>query len=254
MLGTLLGMGASAGMGFLSNWLNGMMNTGFQKELQEHAAATNYKYAEKSAKNTPTWNRAGLESAGYNPMLAVQNATGGANSSWTSTGQAGTGDEDISSSIANAQSFQRLKNETKTAETTASMNDATARNQNAEAANKELQNKYITKRQEAELGKIEAETANINRATEHYEAIEHNMEVMQRLQEMGINLNYSSSIYGANKAYNASTYSANKAYEASKFASDVNERNNIRSNRIQRGKIGILGSGFYSQSWADKWH
>lgn len=60
----------------------------YQSALQRQAAKLNYDYSLKSAENMPTSTRKGLEAANYNPMLAVQNATSGANSSWTSAGNA----------------------------------------------------------------------------------------------------------------------------------------------------------------------
>lgn len=125
------------GLNVASNYLSGLFNTGFQKELQENQAKVNYKYAEKSAKNTPTWNRAGLESAGYNPMLAVQNAVSGANSSWTSSQSVNTSDMGAGDFINNAQSFQRLENETKTAE-------ATAENQHQQALTEETKRENLS--------------------------------------------------------------------------------------------------------------
>ena len=47
----------------------------YQSKLQEQAAKLNYDYSLKSAENMPSSTRQGLEDAGYNPMLAVQNAS-----------------------------------------------------------------------------------------------------------------------------------------------------------------------------------
>lgn len=133
----------------------------YQSALQRQAAKLNYEYAEKTARNSPTWSRAGLESAGYNPMLAVQNATSGANSSWTSAGNATAPDYAgaISQGISNAQSFQRLKNETKTADTQAKANEATAENQASQAMNNIEENKYIGDKRKAEISNLTGDTA-----------------------------------------------------------------------------------------------
>lgn len=213
LFGGLLGVGASA--------LNGAINTAYSKELQEHQGAVNYKYAEKTARNNPSWNRAGLESAGYNPMLAVQNATSGANAGWTS-GNTVTGSDisgDAGNFISNAQSFQRLENETNQTNSNIEANQATARNQNAEASNREAENPFISKREQANIGRLSAETSKLQRETEYFDALEKNLEEMRRINELGVNLNYKSSIYGSNQSYNAQTYSANKAYEANSIKS-----------------------------------
>lgn len=238
----LLGFGAGLG----ANYLNGMMSTAFSKELQENQGAVNYKYAEKSAKNSPSWNRQGLESAGYNPMLAVQNATSGANAGWTSGNTMSPSDATSSAGnlIANAQASQRLENETKQTDSTVEANQATARNQNAEAANREAENRYISKREEANIGRLSAETSKLQRETEYFDALEKNMEEMRRINEMGINLNYKSAIYGANQSYNAQTYSANKSYQASKYGADVGAETQ-RGIKDFRGPFGFGHRGYY---------
>ena len=96
----------------------------YQSRLQAQAAKLNYDYGIKSLQNSPTAEREGLESAGYNPMLAVQNATSGANSGWTTTGQAQN--VDYGQALSNAFDFKRLQNETKTAESTANLQNEQA--------------------------------------------------------------------------------------------------------------------------------
>lgn len=216
LFGGLLGSGASSFASMLGQYIGGKQQYEYQRKLQEQSAQLNYDYGQKSLQNSPTSTRQGLVSAGYNPMLAVQNATSGANSGWTSTGQAPAYDysQGISSGIANAQSFQRLKNEINQTESNVKANEATARNQNAEASNKEAENPYISKREEANLGKLSAETSKLNRETDYFDALEDNLiktrELQERLGMAGIN----AQIYSANKSYNASTYGANMAYKA----------------------------------------
>lgn len=223
------------------------------KALQENQAKVNYEYAEKSARNTPTWNRSGLENAGYNPMLAVQNATSGANSSWAGSAHADSPMQPdyFSNGVANAVDAMRLRNETDQVESTIRTQEATARNQNAEAANKESENPFIGRKAEAEIGKMTAETTKLNRETEYFDALEKNLEEMRRIQEMGINLDYKSSIYSANKAYNASTYTANKNNEmktlsqyAGKWTED--KLQSLKGSRFGRD-VARLGRLFYKQ-------
>lgn len=132
----------------------------YQRWLQAEAAKLNYDYSIKSALNMSNATRQGLEKAGYNPMLAVQNGTSGANASFTSPGQSSAPDYvgSINSGIANAQSFQRLKNETKQADSQAKMNDATAENQSSQAINNLEENKWIGRKRKAEIANLEGDT------------------------------------------------------------------------------------------------
>lgn len=237
LFGGLFGGAVSGGLGLLGQY----MNVGYQKELQEHAGATNYKYAEKSARNQPIWNRAGLESAGYNPMLAVQNATSGANSGWTSTGQANPVDlsGNVSTGIANSQSFQRLENETNQTDSIIKLNEANARNAIQDAISKKIRNKYLDNREQKELGQIGAETDKLIRETSYFNQLAENMEAQRRLQLMGINLDYRARIYGADRGFAGTVYNANTL-----------ERNNKRSLRTQRTRInGPFGIGWHAGAY-----
>ena len=149
-LGSLLASRAGSGMQF-----------GLNKELISHQSKTNYKYAEKYAKEGPSWNRLGLESAGYNPMLAVQNATSGANSSWASGSSVSAPDFSgaVSSGVANAQSFQKLLNETKIAE-------ATSQNQYQQSLTEESKRKnyeFDSMMKDAQRHMIDKETSWIDK-------------------------------------------------------------------------------------------
>lgn len=131
----------------------------YQSALQSQAAQLNYDYSIKSAKKMPSATRQGLENAGYNPMLAVQNATSGANSSWTSAGQSTAPDYAgaISQGVANAQSFQRLKNETNVAESAEDMNYANADKAKAEANESVLRSEFIPDKEKSIIAKQNAE-------------------------------------------------------------------------------------------------
>lgn len=179
---------------------------GLNKGLINYQAKKNYEYAEKSARNVPTWNRAGLEAAGYNPMLAVQNGTSGANASWSSGSSVSNPDlsSAISTGVANAQSFQRLSNETKQA-------DAIARNQNAEAANKELENPFIPEKQRREISNIKSQTDYNNALIDNLSA---RLELDRVLGFAGLDVQRR----GQDMVYNAS-----------KYASDISSQNMIRS-------------------------
>ncbi len=73
------------------------------------AAERNYKYSEKFAKNTPSWNVAGLEKAGLNPMLAAgANATSGAGS--VGVGAPSGGNFDVNTALEGAATGASIAN------------------------------------------------------------------------------------------------------------------------------------------------
>lgn len=156
----------------------------YQSALQAQAAALNYKYGLMSLENGPTSTRKGLVDAGYNPMLAVQNSTSGANSGWTTTGQAQN--VDYGQAISNAFDFQRIKNETKTAESTANLQNEQAKTEENKRRNFEFdsmmkdaqrhmtdkQTSWIDKEKNAQIYKDmqEAEQARANASVVAYNA------------------------------------------------------------------------------------
>lgn len=206
--GTLLGGAIGAG----SSVAGAGLSFKHQKQLASHNAELNYKYAEKSARNQPIWNRAGLESAGYNPMLAVQNATSGANSSWTSAQSANAPDiaGGIESGISNAQSFQRLKNETLQAESVTDANYATADKAKAEKAEISARLPYVSQRQKAEIAQLEA-NAQLAEATKHN--LKERLELDRYINDSGL----ATTRRGQDKAYNASTFSSTLTHPFARF-------------------------------------
>lgn len=174
--------------------------------------------------------RTGLESAGYNPMLAVQSsAPNTAVSGGTPVQSNAPVDPNLSGS---ALDIARLNNETTQTDSTVQLNKANARSATAEAISKEIHNQYLNEREEKELGQIGAETDKLIRETSYYDQLAENMEAQRRLQELGINMDYAGRVYAANKSYNASTY-----------ATDVNAETarGIRTDKLPFG----IGSTYY---------
>lgn len=175
----------------------------YNSKLQQQAAQLNYKYAKKSAKNSPLWNRAGLEKAGYNPMLAVQNATSGANSSWTSPSSVSQPDYAgaVGNTISNATDMLRLKNENAQSESIVKSNEATARKTNAEATAQEIKNPYVDDQTKQDLLKTQAETSKLDSDTDaNYATIENmksRLELDRQVQFAGLQLQK----YGIDKNY-----------------------------------------------------
>ena len=201
--GIALGSLASGLLGGASSTAGALLSYQQQKKLASYNAKLNYEYAEKSARNQPIWNRAGLESAGYNPMLAVQNSTSGANSSWTSAQSANAPDiaGGISSGIANAQSFQRLKNETIVADQTSKKLESEGENLNADTANKLEENKYIGEKRKKEIANIQADTLEKEAQIDN---MNKRLELDRYINDSGL----ATTRRGQNLVYNASTYSA----------------------------------------------
>lgn len=182
-----------------------------QKALQANQAKLNYEYAEKSSLNQPTWNRAGLESAGYNPMLAVQNSTSGANSSWTSAQSSNPPDISggITQGIANAQSFQRLKNETQQSESVSDANYANADKLKAEKAEISARLPFVPKFERARIAKLEADSQLL-------EATKHNLKERLELDKYINDSGLATTRRGQDLVYNASTLTPSK-YIIDKF-------------------------------------
>lgn len=68
---------AGAGISGAGSILNSVGSSALSWYYAKKAAALQYKYQEKLAKNQPSWNVSGLEKAGLNPMLATHGPAGG---------------------------------------------------------------------------------------------------------------------------------------------------------------------------------
>lgn len=234
-----LGSLASTGLGIVS--ANSQSGKAFGRQLyaMQRQAELNYEYSQKSAENSPSWNRKGLEAAGYNPMLAVQNATSGANSSWTSPNSAPTDQatDAITNGVRNGTEMAQLAINQKQVE--AQSDQAYAEADKAKVEKNAMLEKmpYISSREKSEIANLEKDSllkeSQIHNIDETTRFIEKNYELQRRLGEMGINLDYQSKIYGANKAFEASKYgsnlnlsgvkySSNKSYNASTYRDTLN--------------------------------
>lgn len=143
--------------GLIMSFLGDFFKNYSQVALQSNAAKLNYNYSIKSAKNMPDATRTGLENAGYNPMLAVQNSTSGANSSWTSAGQ--SQNNDLGNLVSNAQAFKRLENETIQAEANADLANEQAKTEE----DKRLNLRFDSMMKDAKKHMIDKETSWIDK-------------------------------------------------------------------------------------------
>lgn len=231
-----LGALGSAGLGLIS--ANHQSGKAYQRAigLMHEQARLNYQYAQKSAENSPTWNRQGLESAGYNPMLAVQNATSGANSSWTSSQgyQQDQATDVITNGVRNGTEMAQLAMQQKQTDSTVALNESQARKNIAESSGIDIHNKYLDAREQKELGRIDAETKQLTADTNYksamIDAIDKNIELQREIALLqsatGINI--------ANIGSNATKYAADKSFDSSKYSTD--------NNMIKAGLAGILGT------------
>ena len=179
----------AAGIGVLGANASSKKQYKYQSKLQAQAAKLNYDYSLLSAKNMPSATREGLESGGYNPMLAVQNATSGANSSWTSTGQVSAPDYNagITQGISNVQSFQRLKNETDQTESAIDANYATADELKSRKSINVAKLPFVSKREKAEIAETESRAAKLENDIHYQDEMINYYENSLKLQEMGLN-------------------------------------------------------------------
>lgn len=212
----------------------------YNSKLQKEAAALNYKYSKKSALNSPTWTRAGLEDAGYNPMLAVQNGTAGANSNWTSNSSVSAPDYSglgVADAINNASRMQEVKNQTAQTESQIDLNDATAEEARAKASNYRAENPYISEQAEANIRQTDAQTTKLNADTELNHATIENMESRLELDRVLGFAGLDVARRGQDMSLAGVKYSSDNYLYGSIYNADSNERNNIRTNRTSRGKI-----------------
>ena len=124
----------SGALGAVGNSLSAYQQSQLQKSLMKYQAQLNTKYSRINTLNQYSWQRQGLERAGYNPQLAWQGAEGVASTGWANSGQAS--DSRLGSSfgegINNALSFAQQLNNDK-------MTDAQVMNYNADSVLKNNQ-------------------------------------------------------------------------------------------------------------------
>lgn len=210
-------MALNFALGNIANFASGLManassSTAYKRQigLMQEQARLNYHYAQQSAENSPSWNRKGLETAGYNPMLAVQNATAGVNSSWASQAQSTPTDTNgaINAGVNASSTAQRVENETAQTASNINTNNATAFKANQEGLAQQLRNPYISNREKAEIGEIETNTARLESENRYNDAAIANMDKTMQLQEKIANMEYAAHIYSADRGYAGTIYNA----------------------------------------------
>lgn len=228
---------AAGGLGIAGSNASSKKQYEYQRRLQEQAAALNYHYNSEWAKNSPTFTRQGYESAGYNPMLAVQNGPSNA-SSYTSTGQAQN--VDYNSGISNAIDLYRLKNETQQSEAISDSYYATADKTKVEKAALLKKLPYISQQAKADYIKTVMESANlennIHYQNEYLNYLQNSLKVQMELGKMGFanskdiaKIQAAAARFGASQSAAATRYSADKSSSASRYGSDTSYDLGIKS-------------------------
>lgn len=216
---------ASGALGVAGSNASSKKQYEYQRRLQEQAAALNYHYNTQWAKNSPSFTRQGLESAGYNPMLAVQNGTSNA-ASYTSTGQAQNVDynSSLQSGVSNSIDVFRLKNETRQSDAMSDSYYANADKAKAEKAEIIQRLPYVSAQAKANYMKTAMESAklenDIHYQDEQLNLLKKQIEVQQYLGQLGFanakdiaNIQSAATRYAADKSSSASRYGSDKSYD-----------------------------------------
>lgn len=101
--------GLTGGMNLLGGLMSNGLSTYKATKLMEAQANINYNMSKKTAENQYGWMRKGLESANYNPLLAVGSSQGLLNSSFANSQATSNADfSGIGDSMANAYNSTKL--------------------------------------------------------------------------------------------------------------------------------------------------
>lgn len=225
ILGGLKTAGTALG-GFLKNNAGSISSFGgslFSNATSKGAQARAYNYArglqqhqydltQRGFLETPGNQRRGMESAGYNPMLALGNVgTSTAVAGGTPVSANATDTTGIRDAIMQKVSMQ---NQTKQTDATVENLDSSTRKNEAEAQGTLLHNKYIDDREKSEIANIQADT-------QQKSAVIENMKQRLELDRMLGILDVNARIYGSNAISGAMRYSSDKSYNASIYSSNV---------------------------------
>lgn len=211
--------------GLVNNSISYAQSKKAQKRAFEYAKLLQqqqYDLTQKGYLESPGNKRTGLENAGYNPMLAIDGINSG--SSIAGGTPVGANAVDSADLAGNALTLQRVANETKTTEATTENLGAQSIKARAEAVAQTLRNKFINKREKAEIANTEASTRNLDAQIDNMQKFQDFEQMRLQLQHLGILKGYEASIYGSNASSAASRYSAEKAYNATTQSAIINAK------------------------------
>lgn len=168
--------------------------------------------------------RFGLEKAGFNPMLAVNGGTAVGSANVAGGTPVSANQPDSPDLANNAATVQMARNNTEQTQSNIDLQDkqgqaaeATAANQNAQAAGQVEDNKYISERNKAAIQKMQGETTYFKQLGDNLQA---RLQLDRELGFAGLANNRdvahiyaNASKYGADVGAGASRYGADKAYD-----------------------------------------
>lgn len=233
LLGGLSAVG-SIGSGLFSNAMTGKQ----QRRAYEYARALQqqqYDLNQRSLRESSGNLRKGLSSAGYNPMLAVSQATqsptvsGGTPVSSNATDVSGF--RDAFNNLANT-----LNQTAQTRATVDNLDSQTGKNV-SETTAQNIRNKFLNQREASEIKKIVKETNFMDAQVANWDA-------QLRMQEKVAQIGANASRYGSDTALKGSIYNADTQRAMNKLTNEINEVNNIRTNKTNSRYKHIQGFGF----------
>ena len=206
----------------------------YARGLQQHQ----YDLTQQGYRESPTNQRLGMESAGYNPMLALGNVGSSASiAGGTPVSANATDSADLAGNAATLQSMQNQTEQTKA--TVENLDSSTAKNQSETLANT-IKNKYLDDREKAEIGQIEAGSSKMQAEIRNLTFMQQLAEKQLEMQRYGIDMNYMSSIYNSNSTSSAMRYGADKSYNASTYAADKAASSSFGHTAATLG-LGLMG-------------
>lgn len=134
----------------------------FNRKMMERNAALQYKYAQRYAENTPTWQVKGLRDAGLNPILAVSNGVsfGGSAPSIPQTDDFQGGSYSFNGTVMRKVQQKQAEAEIKTQESQQKLNDANAEVAKVNAKANTMQAQAAVAESNARIAKIQQEVRN----------------------------------------------------------------------------------------------
>lgn len=217
-LGGFLKNNAGSFASFGGSLFSNATSKGSQSRAYNYARALQqqqYDLTQQGYRESPKNQRFGLESAGYNPMLALGNVgSSTAVAGGTPVNANATDTTGIRDAIMQKVTLQ---NQTKQTDATVENLDSSTHKNEAEAQGTLLHNKYIDDREKSEIANIQADTQQKSAVIEN---MKQRLELDRMLGIMGID----AQIYGSNVTSSAMRYSADKSYNASTYSADVASR------------------------------
>lgn len=199
----------------------------YARQLQQQQ----YDLSQQGYRETPSNQRVGMESAGYNPMLALGNV--GSSSAVAGGTPVNANATDTSGIKESIMQMSSMRNQTKQTDATVENLDSGTRKNDAEAQGTILHNKYIDDREKSEIANIQADT-------QQKSAVIENMKQRIELDRMLGILGYNASIYGSNASSSAMRYGATLSSNATKYSADKSLEGSFGHSATTLG-LGLLG-------------